>query len=98
MLKVFLALVAGVIGFVVSFSFVTRDEIAAEVAVKLDEGFAEQCVAQLGPSLPNPARAGDVCSCMKADFDARGYALTDAFGENQAQMREITQACASLYR
>ena len=97
MLKVFVGLVAGVVGFMAAFTFVTRDEIAAEVAVQLDEGFAEQCVARLGPSLPNPARAGDVCGCMKADFEARGYALTDAFGEHQAQMREITQACASLY-
>ena len=97
MLKVVAGLVAGVVGFMAGFGFVTRDEIAAEVAVELDEGFVGQCVARLGPSLPNPSRAADVCGCMKADFDARGYALTDAFGEHLPQMREITQACASLY-
>jgi hypothetical protein len=34
---------------------------------------------------------------MKADFAARGYALTDAFGEHLDEMQSITRSCAALY-
>jgi hypothetical protein len=97
MMKPLILLGTGIVSFLLVFSFTAKDEIAAEVAVRLDDKFVSQCVARLGPSMPDPSRASDVCTCMKADFAARGYALTDAFGEHRDEMQSITRSCAALY-
>ena len=97
-MKWLVMIVAGVVGFLVAFSLTNSDEIGAEVDRKLDEDFIPQCVsrAQLPPELAG--REEDICGCMKRDFDARGLKLTDAFGDQRALMRRITQECAEAYR
>ena len=98
MVKVIAAFLgSALLAFLAVFSFTARDEIGGEVERKLDDGFVEQCVARLGPQLPNPSRATDTCTCMKAEFAARGYSLTDTFGTDLPEMQSITQSCASLY-
>lgn len=97
MMKFFALLATGLISFLIVFSFITRDEIANEVAAKLDEDFVPQCIRHLQGKLPNPARTRDVCQCMKTEFDANGYALTDTFGDDRANMQRITRSCAELY-
>ena len=97
MLKMIAGLVAGVIGFMVALSLTAGDEIAAEVSDRLDEDFIPQCVRHLQASLPVPATANSVCSCMKAEFGARGYEITDSFGENLPEMQDVTQVCVGLY-
>ena len=96
-MKYLVLLAAGAVGFLVAFGFTTRDEIASEVDRKLDEDFVQQCVARS----QFPAELADykteICGCMKAEFAAQGYKLTDAFGESRADMRRITQDCASFY-
>jgi hypothetical protein len=97
MLKLAVFMGAGVLSFLITFSFFARDEIADQVSVKLESGFVEQCVTHLKGSIPNPDRAGDVCKCMKADFAAHGYTLTDTFGSDYPQMTKITRSCVALY-
>lgn len=97
MLKLLVGVVAGVIGFLVAFSFANKEEIAGEVAVKLASDFERQCVRRLGRGLPNPDRADDVCGCMKAEFDTRGLAISDAFGKHLGEMRQVTESCVQLF-
>ncbi len=97
MMKAIVLLGAGLIGFLIAFSLVAKDEIAAQVAQNLDEDFVPKCVRQLGRQLPDTARATDICGCMKSEFKTKGYAITDAFGKDRADMQRITQSCAQLY-
>ena len=97
-MKWLVMIAAGVVGFLVAFGLTNTDEIGAEVDRKLDEDFIPQCVsrAQFPPEFAG--REEDICGCMKRDFDARGLKLTDAFGDQRALMRQITQECAEAYR
>ncbi|WP_394727493.1 hypothetical protein [Altererythrobacter sp. GH1-8] len=98
MLKVIVLLVSGVIGFLVAFSFVNKDEIMAEAAKRMDEDFVPRCVAraQFPPEVAH--RSKEICGCMKYEFDQRGMSLTDAFGEKREEMQQITQNCMMVYR
>lgn len=97
-MKWLMAIVAGVVGFLFAFGFTASDEIAADVDRRLEEDFVDQCVAraQFPPELAGRER--DICGCMKRDFHAKGIKLTDAFGDKRAEMQEITQECALVYR
>ena len=95
--KLLVMLGAGVIGFLVAFSFVQRDEIGEEVERQLDEDFIPQCVARLDVPPEIATRKRDVCACMKTEFDAKGLSLSDTFGEDLSQMQEITRSCVGLY-
>ena len=96
-MKYLVLLGAAAVGFLSAFGFGTREEIAADVDRRLDEDFVPQCAARA----QFPAELADykteICGCMKDEFDARGYKLTDAFGDRRAEMRQITQDCASFY-
>ncbi|WP_230291094.1 hypothetical protein [Croceicoccus sp. Ery5] len=96
-MKMLVMIVAGMIGFVAAFSFTASDEIGAEVDRRLDEDFVPQCVARARFPAELEAKAPAICGCMKREFDNRGFKLTDAFGAKQAEMQEITQACAQVY-
>ena len=87
----------GLIAFLVTFAFTTREEIGAEVENKLDSGFVEQCAAQMQFPAELEPYSGKICECMKSRFDQRGLALTDAFGDKRAEMQQITQSCAQSY-
>lgn len=97
MLKLLVALGAGVISFLVVFSFVTRDEIAQEVDRQLDDDFVPQCTRRLDLPPQVQPRAADVCACMKAEFAAKGLKLTDTMGDDLPEMRRITASCVALY-
>lgn len=98
MLKAIVFIIAGAIGFVVAFSIVNRDEIAAEVDARLENDFAKQCAAraQFPPELE--PRAQEICGCMKYEFDQRGIKLSDAFGSKREEMQRISQDCMMVYR
>ncbi|WFL76705.1 hypothetical protein P7228_11945 [Altererythrobacter arenosus] len=93
MKKALVMLGAGVVSFLVVFAFTTRDEIGAEVANRLDSDFTKQCVAraQFPPQVEDYAE--EICDCMKAEFDERELAITDAFGSQRGEMQRITQEC-----
>ena len=91
-------IVAAVIGFLVAFGFSASDEIGAEVDRKLDEDFVDQCVARAQFPAEFADSKREICGCMKREFDAQGLKLTDAFGDQRAEMREIAQDCALVYR
>lgn len=97
MMKLLAFVGAGIIGFLVTFSFVSRDEIGAQVAENLDRDFVKQCVARAQFPAQISHRAPEICGCMKSEFDNRGLTITDAFGEHRAEMQEITQNCAAIY-
>ena len=96
-MKALVLLGVGAISFLITFAFITRDEIGAEVEQRLDSDFVAQCVAraQFPPQIRH--RAADICGCMKAEFDTRGLKLTDAFGTHREEMRKVTQDCVSIY-
>lgn len=91
-------IVAAAIGFLVAFSFTSRDDIAAEVDKNLDENFVAQCVAQAGFPAELQERAPSICGCMEREFDMRGLKLTDAFGDKREEMQQVTGTCVQLYR
>ena len=97
MMKLLAFVGAAIIGFLVSFSFVNRDEIGAQVAEDLDKDFVKQCVARAHFPAQLAERAPEICGCMKSEFDNRGLTITDAFGEHRSEMQEITQSCAAIY-
>ena len=72
MLKAIVMIISRVIGLVVVFSFVSKDEILAEAANRMDKDFVAQCVAraQFPPEVEH--RREEVCGCMKYEFDQRG--------------------------
>ncbi len=85
----------GLIAFVAVFAFITRDEIGAEVANRLDSDFTKQCVARAQFPAEIEDYAEEICDCMKSEFDARGFELTDAFGSHRGEMQRITQDCVA---
>ena len=87
-------IVAAVVGFLVAFGWSNSEEIGAEVDRKLDEDFVEQCVARARFPAEFQSKAPQICGCMKREFDRRGFKLTDAFGEDNAEMRTVVQGCA----
>lgn len=97
MKKVLVFVVAGIIGFLITFSFVARDEIGAEVDKRLDEDFVEQCVARAQFPAELKPQARSICGCMKGEFDRKGLTITDAFGERREEMQKVTQDCATIY-
>ena len=97
MMKLLMFLGAGIIGFLVAFSLVNRDEIGAQVAENLDKDFVKQCVARAQFPAQLEPFAGQICGCMKSEFDERGLTLTDAFGDKRGEMQRITQSCAQQF-
>ena len=96
-MKYIVAVLVGIVSFLVTFSLISKDEIATGVDERLDEDFVAQCVARSSFPAPLQAKAPQICGCMKSEFDTRGLKLTDAFGDKRAEMQRITQSCARVY-
>lgn len=94
MKNVIILFAVGVISFLATFAFTTRDEIGEEVVQRLDSDFTRQCVARAQFPEQLEPYAEEICDCMKSEFDDRGLKLTDAFGSKRGEMRQITQSCA----
>ncbi len=96
-MKWVVGLISGVIGFVIAFSFATRDQIGAAVDQRLEDDFIPDCVPnlQLPPELE--PKSAQICGCMKAEFRNSDLQITDAFGSRLGEVQEVTRACTQLY-
>ncbi len=97
MLKAMVLLGTGFVAFVLAFSFTASDEIGAKVSDRLESDFVNQCAARARFSERLKPFAREICGCMKAEFDAKGLSLMDAFGKHRVEMQQIGARCAADY-
>lgn len=55
-----------------------------------------RCVRQFERMAAGIDGAERLCGCMLDEFDNRGLAVTDAFGDSYEEMVGITQSCAQV--
>lgn len=61
------------------------------------EAQREGCMRQMRELLPDEDFASSACTCVSEGFEAAGYEMTDAFGDDFDAMSRITRSCASRY-
>ena len=98
MAKLIVFLVAAAIGFYASSSFTSDVQFRADQQGGGIEGINKaQCIRQVETVAPAPHRAPDICGCMLSEFKARGLEVTDTFGSDFGDMKEITRSCIQVY-
>ena len=94
-MKNMILLVAGILAMVAIFTFVTRQQSAAEAQQKRVDYFIGHCAANLNAPDMGSVIKKRICNCMRGEFQARGVALEDALASDVAGAAEIRQECVA---